>query len=603
MKTTPLILPLLLCGLLSVAPATAQSGASTEDLAELERRAEQSFVADELETAITLYRQLAGRLTVKEEKLRILMTVASVQHLAGRDVDALTTLTEALVLEPAYEFRPELYSESFRGLFYEAQKRALEERALLASRHTRDGIAHLRAGDYSAARDRFEAALANNSSHPNALYNLALTNLYDEREEEAQAGFQRLLALAGGEAEISPRMRSRALTNLGYLYSRQRQFQEAEEALAQAVEIDPENASTWLNLGNARRHLGDRERAAEAFRRAHELDPDSSETAGNLALAYLDAGDFARAAELLDSATSRHPGDANLRLFQGRAHLGLDGGGAAIAALTEAIRLDPGNGAGIAADAAIHLAIHYYDDQDYQKTLAEAEHALAWRPDLVNGHVYRGLARKGLGDLDGALESLEQARRLDPTRAQTHNNLGIVHYDLGRLEEAREAFERALQIDPGFANARNNLDALHQAGASRQASATTPAPPPPRAATPAPRSPPPPSRPPPPRRGTTRKSSIPDPPTSRPPRLGLRFSDVDYSALGLKGAMVESVESGGVASRAGIQKNDLILKVDGNEIADSSDFQSYVDQQGVGKSVVIDLLRANVPERVVLRLE
>ena len=48
--------------------------------------------ADDLATAIGLYRQLADRQGLKGDKLRTLMTVASVQHQAGRDGDARATL-------------------------------------------------------------------------------------------------------------------------------------------------------------------------------------------------------------------------------------------------------------------------------------------------------------------------------------------------------------------------------------------------------------------------------------------------------------------------------------------------------------------------------
>ena len=86
-------------------------------------------------------------------------------------------------------------------------------------------------------------------------------------------------------------------------------------------------------------------------------------------------------------------------------------------------------------------------------------------------------------------------------------------------------------------------------------------------------------------------------------RLGLRFSDVDYRALGIQGAMVESVKSGSPADRAGIRRNDLILKLDGREVEDADAFVRYVDRQGAGKSIVVELLRSDVEERVVLRTD
>ncbi len=83
----------------------------------------------------------------------------------------------------------------------------------------------------------------------------------------------------------------------------------------------------------------------------------------------------------------------------------------------------------------------------------------------------------------------------------------------------------------------------------------------------------------------------------------MRFSATDYSALGIKGAMVEAVRNGSAADRAGIRRNDLILKVDGEEVENPDELLRYVDQQGAGKSLVIELLRSDVEERVVLRTE
>ncbi len=439
--------------------------ASQEELDLLRLKAEERFVDDDLDGAVALYRQLAERMPTRDEKLRVLMTVASVEHLAGRDLDAQRTLTEALTLEPNLEFRPELYDERFRQLFYEAQKQSLEERSSLASRYAREGIDHLRGNDLAAARRSLNRAISYDPAHASALYNLALTELRDGREDEAIAGFQRLLAVAAGPAgDISTDVQARALTNLGYLYSRRRLHQEAEEMLRQAAHLDPGNALIWLNLGDARRRQGKKDEAADAFRRAHELDPDDADVISNLALSYIDSQDWGRAVILLRDTTGRHPDRPLPWLYLGRAEAALGDGSAAVAALAKAIRLDPENAAGAAADAALHLAIFYYSAGDFPTALEQADRALSWEPGRVDARVYQGLARKEIGDLQGARASLEEARRLDPTRPATHNNLGSVYYALGQLPEARAAFERALEIDPGFADARRNLEAIGQAG-------------------------------------------------------------------------------------------------------------------------------------------
>ncbi|MEE8523223.1 MAG: tetratricopeptide repeat protein [Thermoanaerobaculia bacterium] len=456
---------LVLIAVVAAASSAQTPPASDEELDLLRLKAEERFVADDLEGAVVLYRRLADRMPTPEDKLRVLMTVASVEHLADRDADAQRTLTEALVLDPDLEFRAELYDDRFRQLFYEAQKRSLEERASLASRHARDGIGHMRRDDLVAARHSLQQALSYDPGHPSALYNLALTELRDGREDAAIAGFQRLLALAGGpSSEFSADVEARALTNLGYLYSRRRQYQEAEDVLRQAAELDADNPLILLNLGDVRRRQGKKAEAAEAFRRAYELAPGDADVASNLALSHIDSEDWGRAVMLLRDITGRHPDRPLPWLYLGRTEAALGDGSAAVAAFAKAIRLDPDNAASAASDAALHLAIYYYSVGDYATTLQQADRALSWEPGLVNARVYLGLAQQGLGNLQDARESLEEARRLDPTRAATHNNLGSVYYALGRLQDARAAFERAVEIDPGLADARRNLDAVRQAG-------------------------------------------------------------------------------------------------------------------------------------------
>ncbi len=567
MKTTvPLLLTVLLTASLAGQVASAQVPL---ELAELERLAEESFAEDDLKTAVALYRQLAGRLPPGPERTRIKMTTAYLQHLAGRDADALVTVREALVEDPGYGFQPELYNDAFREIFYDGQKRAAEARSRQAEREVAEGTARLRQRDYGAAQRHFETALTYRGDHPGALYNLGLAHLHQQREEQAEARFQKLLALGDG---VGIELRTLALTNLGYLYERRRQFPEARSFLEQAVEIDPSNARAWSILGAARRQLGDRSAAAEAFRRAYELSPEDPQAMGHLALAYIDARSYRKAVTLLEQATAADPDNANPWLHLGLARAGAGDAGGAVAAFETAIRLDPADAGGRASNAATQLARLHYDAGDYAKSLERADQALGWKAGSVEARIYQGLAREALGDLSGARASLEEARRLDPTRAETYNNLGSVYYQLGLFDEAEEALERALAIRGDFPGARANLAAVREAR-SRPRAAPAAAP------------------------GDRRAAPAPA------PRLGVRFADIDYAALGLKGAMVEMVEAGSPAARAGLRKNDLILKVDGRDVANADELKRYVASRPPGSTVTLSLLRANVPQRVDVRLD
>ncbi len=544
--------------------------AEAGELADLERQAEDRFAEDDLQGAVTLYRRLASRLQQPPERHRVLMTTAYLEHLLGRDGEATATVREVLTADPDFAFQPELYNDTFTGIFYDGREQASSERAAEAESYVRQGNQAMRRGDYAGARRGLEAALARRSDHHVALYNLALVDLHERRNEQAEAGFQKLLAF--GESIDAP-TRALALTNLGYLYERRHQYLDAESFLEQAVALDPENSQAWSILGACRRQQGKTSAAAEAFRRAYELAPENSQAMSNLALVYVDTEDWAAALALLEKATTADPESPGHWLNLGRARLGTDDDAGAVAAFESAIRHDPEDRGSWASNAATHLALHYYGRGDYRQALEQADRALSWRPELITARICQGLARESLGDLAGARESLEEARRLDPTRADAHNNLGSVYFQLGLYDQATDAFERALAIQPDFPGARENLKAVRDARGRPQ-----PPPPPPGQA-------PPPA--------TPAAGALP---------LGVRFADIDYAALGLKGAMVERVRAGSPAARAGVRKNDLILKIDGRDVVDAEGLERYVASRPLGSTVTLSLLRNNVPQRIDVRL-
>ena len=62
--------------------------------------------------------------------------------------------------------------------------------------------------------------------------------------------------------------------------------------------------------------------------------------------------------------------------------------------------------------------------------------------------VLRGNALAGLRSFDDALESIEQAIKLDPDRGATYTNLGLLELAKGRREQAEAALVRAVSLSP-----------------------------------------------------------------------------------------------------------------------------------------------------------
>lgn len=91
------------------------------------------------------------------------------------------------------------------------------------------------------------------------------------------------------------------------------------------------------------------------------------------------------------------------------------------AALTEALRIDPGS-------AMLHLNLGNLQDQ--------------------------------VGRKDQALKSYLKALQLDPGSLNTCYNLGLLYVELGRNDEAKKAFEAALKLAPDDLDTRKQLDQL-----------------------------------------------------------------------------------------------------------------------------------------------
>ena len=123
----------------------------------------------------------------------------------------------------------------------------------------------------------------------------------DGKFQEAEAVYERLLALRPGEPDI--------LYNFGNLYVRNRRFREAAARYAEALEARPEHIAARVNLGNALLMLGRRDEARKHLLRALEhdpTDPDANRTLGGL-FAY--RGDNEAAIRHFRAVLARDPQD------------------------------------------------------------------------------------------------------------------------------------------------------------------------------------------------------------------------------------------------------------------------------------------------------
>jgi tetratricopeptide (TPR) repeat protein len=119
---------------------------------------------------------------------------------------------------------------------------------------------------------------------------------------------------------------------------------------------------------------------------------------------------------------------------------------AAIAAFTEAIRLDSNYAAAYARRGRA-----YTDLEDYQKALADINHALRLDPNLVFGYVGRARTYLAMGEFQRTRDDADEALRLNPGLAIAYFLRGIAKLRLSRGADGSQDISKA--CDLGFARA------------------------------------------------------------------------------------------------------------------------------------------------------
>jgi protein O-GlcNAc transferase len=300
-----------------------------------------------------------------------------------------------------------------------------------AEAHNALGEAYNTFGETSKARPEFERAVGLDPRHAQAHLNLAAILLQQGEAQRAVPHLDQAIRLYGRRPDAAQAHYLRAK-----IYSEDRDAAKAASELQQAVELSPDFAEAWSDLGEARKSLSDTKGALTAFRRSVELGRENPIAQARLGSQLLDAGVVHEAVEHLDEAVRLDPKNQS-----------------ALNALQRALRQDGQLERAEAAKKQLAELIRQRDEAD-QKLVAATE---------INN---RGAELEKAGDLRGALEKYRAALDLLPDHVGMRLNLAVALLKLGKWEEGVSQMRDALRRDPGNALVQAALeDALAQAKA------------------------------------------------------------------------------------------------------------------------------------------
>lgn len=230
--------------------------------------------------------------------------------------------------------------------------------------------------------------------------------------------------------------------NLALALEAMKDMKGAEDALRNAINIDPKQAKIQAELGRLELAKGDSQSAQKWLESALELQPELVDARGNLAMLYAKKGDLTSAEKLFRQTVED---DANYR--EGHLNLGLilaqqNRKAEAEKEFEKAVALAPKDPAALTMVGKAEVKMgKVAEGIGFLRQVADLV------PDLAAAHLDLALALSTSYNLPGALVEASEAVRLAPQSAVTHFYRGRVLFDLGRSKEALPEFETACRLD------------------------------------------------------------------------------------------------------------------------------------------------------------
>lgn len=197
-----------------------------------------------------------------------------------------------------------------------------------------------------------------------------------------------------------------AYYNRGLAHYRLGNYQAALDDLTQAIQLDPNNASSYYARANMRLELGDQQGAIADYTESIQRD-------GTAASAYVNRG-------------------------SARADLGDDEG--AINDYSQALQIDP-----TLVPAYLNRCLSRSNVEEHQQAIADCTQAINLQPNSVLAYQNRGLVRRRIGELTGAIADFNIAIRLDPSDADPYYNRGLAREELGDQQGAIADYTAAIE--------------------------------------------------------------------------------------------------------------------------------------------------------------
>jgi tetratricopeptide (TPR) repeat protein len=312
------------------------------------------------------------------------------------------------------------------------EKKAQELRAalaeILANAYNNLGVIQARHEQYAQAADYFRNASQWKPDLPGLDRNWGLASFHAQRFEEAIVPLARQVASQPGDAKTRDA--------LGVSYFATDKFGKTVEVFQPVLADLPDDPGALYALGVSLVRTGDSATAAGVFRRMLEKNPNVAEIHVLLGQADADQNqytpavdEFSRALELDPKIEGAHFGRGIILLHEGKVD-------DSVAEFRAELDAHPGD-----AKAKYHLAYGLLMKQQKNQAFTLLSEVVRDKPDYADAQYQLGKMLLERGEVKAAIERLEIAVHLDPTKDYNYFQLSAAYRRDGRLEDAQHALQ------------------------------------------------------------------------------------------------------------------------------------------------------------------
>ncbi len=310
----------------------------------------------------------------------------------------------------------EMFSEQNRNTPFEVKKQLrLNIGTLFQEKH-----------DYQKALAAYETVLKVDPNHVDANFYKATLLEESGNIDDALAGYSKVLSLnpqhkgaqakmlglvkqqqdparlAAGLKDYAARFANDAIVQaqIGEEFHNRKNLESAAYYYQRALQLNPNLAGTWANLGAVYEAQGNQDASLQAYQKAHALEPDNTT--------------FKSLAENAESVLGYQAFDEAIKLQQQGKH----------------------------ADALAYF-------RKAMQTMDSGELHVAYAVSLHN-----------TGQLDNAIAEYNKAIAKEAGNAEYHYYLGTAYHQKGDIPKALAAYKKALSLKPGYSEAREMVASI-----------------------------------------------------------------------------------------------------------------------------------------------